>query len=63
MNTSMDTPRDESGHWLESLAVRSAVVLALLFGLMFAVGIGVLWYLHQPMWMALIFGFVVVFGQ
>lgn len=59
----MDTPRDKSGHWLESLAVRSAVVLALLFGLMFAVGIGVLWYLHQPMWMALLFGFVVVFGQ
>ncbi len=59
----MDTPREKSGHWLESLAVRSAIVMALLFGLMFAVGIGLLWYLNQPMWIALLFGFVVVFGQ
>jgi heat shock protein HtpX len=59
----METPREKSASWLDSLAVRSAVVLALLFGLMFAVGTGLLWYLHQPIWIALLFAFAIVFGQ
>lgn len=59
----METPREQSVSWFDSLAVRSAVVLALLFGLVFAVGIGVLWYLNQPLWIALLFGFTIVFAQ
>jgi heat shock protein HtpX len=45
------------------LARRSALVLALLFGLVFAVGTGVLWYLQQPAWLAILFALAVVAGQ
>ena len=43
-----------------TLARRSAVVLALLFGLVFAVGTGVMWYLKQPAWLAVLFAVAVV---
>ena len=45
---------------MSALARRSAVVLALLFGLVFAVGIGVMWYLEQPAWLAVLFALAVV---
>jgi Zn-dependent protease with chaperone function len=45
------------------LARRSAIVLALLFGLVFAVGTGVLWYLQQPAWLAILFALGVVAAQ
>lgn len=57
------TSQEKSRSPLESLAVRSALVLALLFGLLFSVGLGVLWYIGQPIWVALIFAAIVVGGQ
>ena len=59
----MTPVREKTRSPLESLAVRSALVLALLFGLLFAVGISVLWYLGQPMWVALVFAAIIVGGQ
>jgi heat shock protein HtpX len=40
---------------MSPLARRSALVLALLFGLVFAVGTAVLWFLQQPLWIAVVF--------
>ncbi len=57
------TSHPKSRSPLESLAVRSALVLALLFGLLFSVGLGILWYLNMPLWGALLFGAVIVGGQ
>src|SRR5262249_28791362 len=51
---------DES---MSALARRSAAVLALLFGLLFAVGIGFMWYLRQPLWLAALFALVIVGAQ
>lgn len=48
---------------MSSLARRSALVLSLLFGLLFAVGTALLWYLNEPVWFALIFAFVVLGAQ
>ncbi|BCM91748.1 protease HtpX [Abditibacteriota bacterium] len=59
----MTHSRQKSRSPLESLAVRSALVLALLFGLLFSVGLGVLWCLDQPLWAALLFAAVIVGGQ
>ena len=43
-----------------TLARRSAMVLGLLFGMVFAVGLGVMWYLDGPLWLALLFAAVVL---
>jgi heat shock protein HtpX len=48
---------------MSALARRSAAVLALLFGLLFAVGIGFMWYLRQPLWLAALFALVIVGAQ
>src|SRR4030095_9524422 len=48
---------------MSALAQRSAVVLALLFGLLFAVGVAVLWYLQQPLWLAVVFSLAIVGAQ
>lgn len=45
---------------MSTLARRSAVVLALLFGLVFAVGVGVMFTLRQPTWLAVLFALAVV---
>lgn len=45
---------------MSALARRSALVLALLFGLLFAIGTGLLWYWNEPVWYALVFAFVVL---
>lgn len=45
------------------LVWRSALVLGLLFGMIFAVGTGILWYLDKPMWWGLVFALCVVWGQ
>lgn len=48
---------------MSQLARRSALVLALLFGLVFAVGTGVMYYLDVPMLFAIVFALAVVGGQ
>lgn len=48
---------------MSALARRSALVLSLLFGLLFAVGTGLLWYWNEPVWYALLFAFVVLGAQ
>jgi heat shock protein HtpX len=45
---------------MSALARRSALVLSLLFGLLFAIGTGLLWYWNEPVWYALLFAFVVL---
>lgn len=45
------------------LARRSALVLALLFGLVFAVGVGVMYAVNAPTWMAVVFALVIVGAQ
>jgi len=45
---------------MSALARRSALVLSLLFGLLFAVGTGLLWYWNEPVWYALLFAFIVL---
>jgi heat shock protein HtpX len=45
---------------MSALARRSALVLSLLFGLLFAVGTGLLWYWNEPVWYALLFAFAVL---
>ena len=42
---------------------RSALVLSLLFGMVFAVGTGLLWYLHFPMWIGVVFACTITFCQ
>ena len=48
---------------MSQLARRSALVLALLFGLVFSVGVGVMYYLDVPMAFAIVFALVVVGTQ
>ncbi|HEU4389637.1 MAG TPA: M48 family metalloprotease [Blastocatellia bacterium] len=48
---------------MSPLARRSAIVLGLLFGLVFAVGVGLMWYLDQPVYYAIIFAVVVTLVQ
>jgi len=48
---------------MSQLARRSALVLGLLFGLVFAVGVGVMYYLAVPMVFAFVFALVVVGTQ
>jgi heat shock protein HtpX len=48
---------------MANLAARSAIVLALLFGLLFAIGMGAATYYHLPASYAVIFAVVVVFLQ
>jgi len=45
------------------LFLRSALVLALLFGLLFAVGMGVLAYFDMPLWLSLVFALGVLLLQ
>ena len=45
---------------MSALARRSALVLSLLFGLLFAVGTGLLWYWNEPVWYALLFALAVL---
>jgi heat shock protein HtpX len=45
------------------LARKAALTLGLLFGLMFAVGLGLMWYLRAPMYLALFFAIVIVVAQ
>ena len=42
---------------------RSALVLSLLFGMVFAVGTGLLWYLDFPMWIGIVFALTVTWSQ
>jgi len=46
-----------------TLARRSALVLALLFGLVFAVGVAIMWRLEMPVWAAVLFAVAVVAAQ
>jgi heat shock protein HtpX len=48
---------------METLARRSALVLSLLFGLLFAVGTAVMWYLNLSIWLAVGFAVGVVLLQ
>ncbi|HEY3269186.1 MAG TPA: zinc metalloprotease HtpX [Armatimonadota bacterium] len=48
---------------MSTLARRSAIVLALLFGLVFAVGTGVMYYLEVPLSWAIVFAIAVVLLQ
>lgn len=45
---------------MSTLITRSLLILALLFGLLFAVGSAVLWYYNVPIWFAIIFPVVIV---
>ncbi|NIM96391.1 MAG: M48 family metalloprotease [Anaerolineales bacterium] len=46
-----------------NLFIRSVMVLALLFGLVFAIGLAVLWYFDMPLWISIIFAVGVVLLQ
>ena len=48
---------------MSSLARRSALVLGLLFGLVFAVGIGLIWYFDQPVYYAVAFAIAITLLQ
>ena len=48
---------------MSPLARRSALVLGLLFGLVFAVGVGLMWYLDQPVYYAVFFAVVITLVQ
>jgi heat shock protein HtpX len=48
---------------MSALARRSALVLGLLFGLVFAAGIGLMWYLDQPVHYAVFFAVVLTLVQ
>src|SRR5688500_7645319 len=52
-------PPQEELH-MSVLAQRSALVLALLFGLVFAIGTAALWQLEAPIWLAVVFALAVV---
>ena len=58
---SMEAPG--AGRMPADLLWRSMLVLALLFGMVFAVGTGILWYLRMPLWIGVGFALIVVWGQ